>query len=152
MNELQFRGKIKSGLGKHKKLVIPSKTVLRNVPENWPVKFYPGSLNIKIDENGYPDNFHELGQNIGVMKFDEGLFPPCLIIPKELIVNNTKGDGQVWLANICTINSNDIETCWVLRRKGSSVKKQLEIISEHCLREKMKLEDGMSITVLMYSK
>jgi len=53
----RFIGNVRSGKGKHSELVIPGIADLNHAPTAWPDKFHPGSLNVGIVKDGYPESF-----------------------------------------------------------------------------------------------
>ena len=70
-------------------MVIPGRKSLVLAPEDWPAKLAPGTLNIAIHDDGFPNDFDQLGKGDGLKKLDEGKFRPELAIPPWRIVGNT---------------------------------------------------------------
>ena len=130
-------------------MVIPGRQELSHAPSDWPVRIYPGSLNVVIDT--YPDGFTEpVGRSRGVYQLDDGCFGPEFVIEGQHIVNNQliNSDGpasaQVWRARILVPRDATEIECWMLRRFGSNVGKGkggnvLEFVSEHHLRTRYDL-------------
>ncbi len=153
---LRFLGTVKSGLGKHSRLAIPGSGKLNGrPPPGWPPKFIPGSLNILVDDNGYPAGFAEI-EGDRLAKLDTGAFPPAIMIPATEISGNTlkpkpgmprRGAGQFWPARISVSGTDKTACCWLFRRVGSSIKQQLELVSGVVLRKELLLTDGVHTIV-----
>ena len=143
LDQIIFKGLIVNGVGRHVELYVPGKLEILQAPEDWPDKLCSGSLNIRINPDGFPEEFMRYSINNKVEILDSGMFDPILIIKQDQFGNNMlvpnsemldRGTGQVWRA---TLHVNDRETrCWVLRRKGSRVGQQLEVVSHENIREK----------------
>ena len=58
------------------------------------------------------------------------------------------GDAQVWRAKIVG-EVGEVGECWVLRRFGSQVGEQLELVADRRLRDDG-LHDGQLVTVTLY--
>jgi hypothetical protein len=121
MRKLEFIGKVRSNKGRFaKEMVIPGRENLLVVPPDWPTQLAPGTLNVEIDSNGFPNGFDEIGDGDGLRKLDNGQFTPVLTIPREKIAGNTlkptpdeptKGTAQVWRADINVIATGQATTC-----------------------------------------
>ena len=129
-------------------------------PVDWPKVLYPGSLNVCIPSDGYPSEFEGLDPKKAVKKLDSKFFPALFTIPQDRMKNNQltprsneleRGTGQVWRATVKNETSGQTLSAWVLRRIGSDLGCQLEIVSDVCLREALALVDGTSVTVVMES-
>ena len=154
--QLVFMCCVQRGIGCHANLKIPGRHELRDAPGDWPRHLCPGSLNCLIRDDGYPADFERLGKAEGIAKFDEGLFAPEFVIPQASIGNNTleptsilpkKGTAQVWRAVLRAVISGKEERCWMLRRIGSSIKRQVELVSSVRLRDVLALNDGDPVAV-----
>lgn len=162
MKTLVFHGKVRTGIGAHAKLVFPGRNELLNAPSDWPKTLHPGSLNITINDDGYPSEFAKLQTQDKVKNLDSKIFPPAFTIPHAKIKNNTlkpcsemsdKGTAQAWRANLKPEASDSSHFVWIIRRFGSGLGKQLEIVSEVHLRNALLLKDGTKVTVeLHYEK
>lgn len=147
---ITFRCSIKKGIGKHSDLKIPGRLECAAAPSDWPIHLEPGSLNALIRADGYPDSFDSFGSAPGMKRLDEGLFVPEFVIPKTEIKNNTKGDAQVWRARISVPGTGDDVDCWALRRIGSGIARQVELVSEVHMRTEFHLEDGSEVVVTLF--
>ncbi|MEX1098581.1 MAG: hypothetical protein WED34_21220 [Planctomycetales bacterium] len=149
---LTFCCSVKKGIGKHSDLRIPGTNELPDAPSDWPTTLQPGSLNALIDDNGYPDGFESLGSGPGMKKLDDGCFEPEFVIPKDKIKNNSKGDAQVWRACIVVNATGEEIACWALRRIGSGIKKQIELVSAVHLRNTFRLGEDAKVTVRLFER
>ena len=138
---------------------IPGRKSLVLAPEDWPAKLAPGTLNIAIHDGGFPNDFDQLGKGDGLKKLDEGKFRPELAIPPWRIVGNTlqstpdepvRGSAQVWRAELEVTCTGEVATCWMLRRLGSDIVSQIELVSDEHLRRRLNLSDGMEVKVTVW--
>lgn len=148
MNRLIFTGKISKGAGKHKELGVPGKGKIHQAPEDWPELLFEGSLNIKINANGYPVEFSHLNIPLSTKSLDIVHFKPVFEIRQNEFELNllrptpemkNKGDAQVWRAKIL-VEGNE-ENAWVLRRYGSGLADIIELVSDIKIREKYNLPE-----------
>lgn len=153
---LDFNGKIVTGCGRHSDLGIPGKNMLPETPDDWPEKLYPGSLNIEIFLEEVPEKINNLGPGRYIQKLDNSLFRPAIIIPQNLIINNSigpkgpvwgRGDAQVWRTKVTVMNSGKVYDCWTLRRLDSAMWKHIELISDKYLRTVMRVADEDRVMV-----
>lgn len=154
---IRFIGKIRSGKGKHSELIIPGVAELNGAPPNWPTKFHPGSLNIGIAKDGYPEGFADPDAGgRGITPLDDGVIKPTVVLPWDKIGNNglkpkkgspDRGTGQFWPAIITVISTGDAAHCWAFRRINSSIRRQLEIVAATSLRNLLHLNDGVDVFV-----
>ena len=160
MKTLKFTGHVINGIGKHSELGVPGKLDLDCSPADWPEALYPGSLNIDISSDGYPSEFKELNPKMAVTKLDSKFFPALFTIPQNHMQNNkliSRGDesergvGQVWRAMVINETSGQSLSAWVLRRIGSGLGHQLEIVSNVHLRDTLALDNRTTVTVIMES-
>jgi len=161
MDKVYFEGTVISGISKYSELEFPDKTKIKEAPDDWPQHLVKGSLNICIDEDGYPEEFSNLGHQNDTSILDKTQFQPEFIIPGNLIKNNklvpsqechNRGNAQVWRATLTKKCSGDSTNCWVVRRFGSTIYRDLEIVSDIHLRNHFKLENGDRVIVLMFGQ
>ncbi len=88
MDKLVFRGHIGSGVGNYSKMVIPGRTALACAPDDWPETLYPGSLNVKIVKDRYPDELLARCAGKLLQKLDSQVFSPAFEIPHDAIKGN----------------------------------------------------------------
>jgi hypothetical protein len=157
MDELAFSGVVSGGIGCHSNLHVPGKGTLAHCDDDWPSTLQPGSLNLCID--GYPPQLVDHGLTLTVAALDSGLFGPAFEIPRDCFGNNKlrpthsvprRGDAQVWRASILT-NNGEVGDCWVLRRFGSRVGEQLELVAGRRLRDDG-LQDGQRVQAILYGR
>jgi hypothetical protein len=147
MRKLEFSGAVRSNQGAFsQEMVIPGRKSLVLAPEDWPAKLAPGTLNIAIHDDGFPNELDRLGKGDGLKKLDEGKFRPELAIPPWRIVGNTlqptpdepvRGSAQVWRAELEVASTGEVATCWMLRRLGSDIVSQIELVSDEHLRRRL---------------
>lgn len=135
-DELVFTGEVINGRNGHHQLVIPGRNDLQDAPKDWPEKLFPGSLNVLV--SSYPVELGQRGLTNSVKVFDTAGFRPALAIPQAKMINNLlaphqgmpeRGKAQVWRATV-TSNGKTIG-CWVLRRIGSGLAQELELLIRH---------------------
>ena len=155
MKELAFGGVVGTGVGRHATLFVPGRDAMPEVPDDWPRKLYPGSLNVRVDK--YPAGFQEHGLANQVDALDRGRFSPAFEIPRGQLGNNSLrprprvprgGDAQVWRARIVAEVGGQVVVCWALRRFGSRVGEQLEFVSDRRLRDDG-LRDGQRVLAVL---
>ena len=104
------------------------------------------------------DRFSEYFRLSGDSIPDAGEFRPEFVIQQNEIVGNTiepsrkrprKGIGQVWRAKLRVISTDQETECWVLRRIGSGIASQLELVSDKNLRAHLGLPEDTSVSVTM---
>ena len=158
MRKLEFSGIVRSNQVILPAMVIPGRKSLVLAPDDWP-EDSPGTLNIAIQDGGFPDNLDELGKGDGLKKLDEGNFRPEMAIPPWRIAGNTmqpthdeplRGSAQVWRAKLEVASTGEFAACWFLRRLGSDIVSQIELVSDEHLRRRMNLCDGMVVKVTVW--
>ena len=157
MQILVFTGKVISNQGKFsQEMVIPGQDELILVPDDWPMELAPGTLNIQINDDGFPKGFQESG---GLTQLDEGKIKPDLAIPQRKIVGNTlastpdsllRGFAQVWRAELHVTATGQEMECWMFRLIGSSISSQIELVHDENLRTRMNLSDGTDVKVIVW--
>src|SRR6266481_9828293 len=81
MRKLEFIGTVQTGRCRFAhEMVIPGRDSLFLKPDDWPRQLAPGTLNIKVNDDGFPPGFDEIGKGEGLTKFDEGNFGRALLI------------------------------------------------------------------------
>ena len=138
---ISFSGTVIDGVGKHETLRVPGRSEISQAPPDWPEELCPGSLNLKVAPCGYPKNFEVLGLPHSTRSLDSGTLAPCFEIAQHEFGNNLieptvqmpeRGTAQVWRAKL-EYGPKEID-CWVLRRYGSGLADQIEILSSEHLR------------------
>lgn len=156
MDELTFRGVIAAGIGKYSELTIPGCRELPNAPEDWPEALHPGSLNVKIRQDGFPELLLIRCSGDRIQRLDSKIFEPEFVIPGSQIKQNRlkptlelpcRGDAQIWPAIVRKACNGDGFRCWLVRRLGSGLRDQLELVSDRHLRSAYSLIDGTAVEV-----
>ena len=147
MDGLTFEGQIINGRGTYVELGVPGRDDVEGLPQDWPEKLCPGSLNFEIIR--YPAAFVEKGIAKSAKSLDIMGFAPAFELARDAFENNQLGprpgmphggSAQVWRAKLYV--RSQVEDCWVLRRFGSGLGRELEIVSAFNLREKLGLDRG----------
>ncbi len=151
---LVFHGSPKKGAGKFSiELVIPGRNELADAPPDWPEYLQPGTLNIFVQQLPPTIPDHE-----NTAWFDLGEFSPAVIIPSNLIQNNTlpatpelpqRGTGQAWRVVMRTGTKLEIH-CWMFRRIGSRMPNRIELVSECCLRDLDGVTENHPVTLTIF--
>jgi hypothetical protein len=157
MRTLEFTGIVCSNTGKFAvDMVLPGRDDLTLAPADWPKKLVPGTLNIDVNDDGFPKGFDEIGNGEGLSRLDDGRFRPALVIPERKITGDTlkadpdhprRGTAGVWQAELRVIASGRARPCWLLRRIGSEITSQIELVAQGHLRSCLNLCDGTAVTV-----
>jgi hypothetical protein len=160
MRLLEFIGTVRSNRGRFaKQMIVPGREALLVVPADWPNQLAPGTLNIRVNNDGFPEGFNEIGEGDGLCKLDAGKFRPILVIPQRKIAGNTvmptpeqptRGFAQVWRAELLVIDSGQSASCWMFRIIDFGYSKQLELVAEENLRSRLNLSDGMAVRVVVW--
>lgn len=113
-------------------------------PMDWPETLFPGSLNVRVAH--FPKEFAARGLQPSAKALDTAGFAPEFMIRQELMLNNKltatpsmpqRGTAQIWRASLEAADQQ--APCWVLRRFGSGLDDQIELVSSASLRELMGL-------------
>ena len=140
-------------------MLIPGRNALVLAPGDWPERLAPGTLNIAIHDDGFPEDLHFLGKHRGLRNLDEGDFHPALVIPPWRIQGSTlqptadepvRGSAQLWRAELAVLSIGESATCWMLRRLGSEIVSQIELVSHEHLRSRLNLPDGTVAKVTVW--
>lgn len=160
MRKLDFTGTVRSNKGRFADdMRIPGRDELFLKPADWPPRLAPGTLNIQVNDDGFPAGFEDIEKGDGLKKLDEGSFKSVLVIPARKIAGNTlkpdadhptRGFAQVWQADLQVIATGREAKCWMLRRIGSSVARQIELVAQEHLRSGLNLSDGMAVRVTVW--
>ena len=158
MDAIDFGGEICSGIGKHRELGVPGRDAIADAPSDWPRTLCPGSLNVRVRQ--YPAAFDSRALSHTVRELDICGFRPEFTIPQAELRNNKlqpsadapkRGIAQVWRARLTSLATGSTVDCWLLRRIGSTVGEQLELVSNHKLRSHG-LEDGDRVRVTIFGR
>jgi hypothetical protein len=156
MTELRFQGTVNRGIGRFSDMTIPGRAGVTDPPRDWPDAMYPGSLNVLIADDGWPAELMTRCTGEWIQRLDCGDFVPAFTIPQSAITNNRlrptiknprRGDAQVWRARIENAENSMSADCWLLRRIGSGLTRQIELVASERLREKIALADGAYVSV-----
>jgi hypothetical protein len=156
MNVISFNGVIGDGVGRYVELHVPGRDEIPQAPVDWPTTLHKGSLNVRVSPDGYPALFAELGLPNSVRSLDKKPFPATFEIAQQEFSNNQlraepnmphKGSAQVWRAILKA--SGHEYPCWVLRRYGSGVGEQLELLSDVHMRSTHQLVNGQVVVVTL---
>lgn len=150
LERIDFEGLIKDGIGNFAKNVpLPGRSAIPGAPCGWPEELHPGTLNVAVDH--YPGEFRQHRLDEVVSSLDLGSFKPWFRIPKRLIGNHPRlGDAQVWNAELTRTETGESVTCWLLRRIGSGLVNDLELVSDQGLRIALGLENADRVLVRVY--
>ena len=159
MATLRFTGVVRRGIGKFSvELTLPRRDEISMPIRDWPEAPQPGSLNVRIREDGFPDGFLKAFGAADVRKLDSRRFVPEAELKWSEIGGNTlpplptrpdRGNAQVWRAILRNLETGDERQCWVLRRIGSALSKDLEIVAAERLRDSLQLADGTVVEIEM---
>jgi len=150
MDKLIFTGQIIKARGGHAQLWVPGGNDLQVRPDDWPEQLYAGSLNVLIASNGYPEVMQSRRVPLTVKSLDVAGFAPEFTIPQHLMRNNQltaiptmpdRGTAQIWRARLLVGEHN--VACWVLRRIGSGLEHELELVSGEGIRSTYKLPEDV---------
>lgn len=157
---LQFTGKVRPGCDKFaRELTLPRRNELPVPIQDWPEVPCQGTLNIQIDAGGFPSEFLRRFSSANVQHFDSRRFAPEAELPWNAIGGNTlppipgkpdRGNAQVWRATLSGREHRMEQLCWVLRRIGSGLKQDLELVAGINLRAALELSNGSAVDVYMH--
>lgn len=149
---LEFRGVVADGAGLFSQQIkIPGSCELTESISGWPLIIYPGTLNVRIDLDGFPAVFAKRFHSNSLKHLDSRDFTPITEIAAHLIGNNTlpptkampdRGNAQVWNAKLSNLKTANKAQCWVLRRIGSNLASVLECVAGESLRSVLNLQTG----------
>ena len=159
MATLRFNGIVRSGIGKFSgQLTLPTRLELSAPIRDWPDAPQAGSLNVRMQPSGFPSEFLKVFGQVDVRNLDSRRFAPEAELKWHEIGGNTlppvpdrsdRGNAQVWRAILRNLNSGFERPCWVLRRIGSGLSQDLELVAGEKLRDSLGLVDGTPVEVEM---
>jgi hypothetical protein len=158
MDRLVFKCQVTSGSGDDRKLVFPTHKDIPKLPEDWPDKMVPGSLNALTMNT--PSGMRSLGDGDDLQKLDNGKFSPAIVMPREAIINNNLGPcfntpnggvAQAWRARISVSATGKTVDVWAVRRISSGYRRVIELMSDKNLRQHLRLIDGDKLEVTLYA-
>jgi hypothetical protein len=159
MRKLEFIGTVQADTTPE--LIIPGRADLFLAPEDWPTQLAPGTLNIQINDDGFPARLAEIGTGDGLRSLDGGKFRAALVIPQRKLQGSTlkpdadhptKGFAQVWQAELQVIATGQEATCWMFRVIGSDNLSQIELVDQENLRRRLNLSYGMAVKVTVWEQ
>jgi hypothetical protein len=140
---LVFTGQIIVARGGHAKLGVPGRQEVPDAPSDWPIRLFAGSLNVLIRHDGYPEELSCRVIPKTITFLDSGIFRPAFVIQQRLMQNNALnpqntgvargGEAQVWRGELHA-RQRRIH-CWILRRIGSGLDREIEIVSSEGIRD-----------------
>jgi hypothetical protein len=156
---MRFFGVAAEGCGRFaEELILPTKDRLSQPIRDWPDLPAEGTLNVHIEESGFPPEYLANFKEASFRCLDTRLFVPEAELPWTDIGGNTlpptpsrpdRGRAQVWRATIINVKREAMHLCWVLRRIGSALRVELELVADENLRNAMLIEDGTKVEVRM---
>jgi len=114
---LEFRGVYASGANLFAKQIrIPGNSDFTKAIKGWPALVHPGTMNVKVSPDGFPQELISRFGSKSVKHFDSRLFKPIVEFPANAIGGNTlrpseaspdRGNAQVWSAKIIELKSQN---------------------------------------------
>jgi hypothetical protein len=157
MDTVRFVGVVVKGCGKFSvQLRLPTKDQLSVAIRDWPAIAAAGTLNVHVEPSGFPLEYLANFKEPSFRHLDSRRFAPEAELPWADIGNNTlpplperpdRGRAQVWRASITNLRTKDLRICWMLRRMGSGLRSQLELVAHENLRAALTLLDGSPVEV-----
>lgn len=150
-DSLEFVGKTIKGSGRFSaELYVPGEKDIPGLICEWPDEIQRGTLNVLIDENGWPEDYlARFGKDTASLDLRQ--FQPEVELHHSNIGNNTlapkageredKGNAQIWRSRITKIESGASVRCWVLRRIGSRMPHRLECVAGEKIRKVLDLPE-----------
>ncbi len=159
MTSLRFSGVVRTGCTRFAvELALPGRTQLSVPIRNWPDVPRPGTLNVRMQAEGFPAEFLQVFGEANVRCLDSRRFAPEAELKWSEIGGNTlppqpgrpdRGNAQVWAATLRNLETGKERQCWVLRRIGSSLWQDLELVAGEQLRDALRLLDGTPVEIDM---
>jgi hypothetical protein len=153
---LRFIGVVRPGIGKFaKQLELPKRESLSTVIRDWPDVPQPGTLNVRV-QDGFPAEFIAAFGQPDVRLLDSRRFAPEAELNWQEIGSNTlppqpnrpdRGNAQVWRATLRNLSTGAECLCWALRRIGSGLSVDFELVAGDKLRERLALSDGTPVEI-----
>jgi hypothetical protein len=158
---LRFKGVVRAGIGKFsKQLILPKRSSLSREIRDWPDVPQPGTLNVRV-KDGFPAEFLEAFGQSNVQLLDSRRFAPEAELNWQEIGGNTlppqphrpdRGNAQVWRATLRNLTTGAECLCWALRRIGSGLSVDFELVAGEKLRDKLALADGAPVEIDLYGE
>jgi CTP-dependent riboflavin kinase len=155
--QLTFKGRVIRGVGRFAaELIVPGASRVSAKIRDWPESMQPGTLNVRLSSS--PDKYLAAFGALSVQALDTRIFRPEAEIPLEEIQNNTlsptqnapdRGNAQIWRVTLKAGRTGFERRCWVLRRIGSGLTRDLELVAGEHLRSELALEDGDEVTLIL---
>jgi hypothetical protein len=139
-------------------LILPKRHELSVPIRNWPENPAPGTLNVRVQQVAFPSKFLEVFGEASFLRLDSKRFSPEAELPWTDIKNNTlpplpdapdRGNAQVWRSTLRSVRTGRERHCWVLRRIGSGLWQELELVAGENLRTALDLDDDSPVKVEM---
>lgn len=154
---LRFVGRIRDGKGEFSGLALPGKNDIAVTIRDWPIQLEPGSLNVQVEQDGFPSKYIKEFGDTSNSHLDSRRFKPEAELDYDVIPNNTltptpqqpdRGNLQIWQAHLTRIETGNRIQCWVLRRAHSTINHDvLECVSEKHLRTALALCTDDKVTL-----
>jgi CTP-dependent riboflavin kinase len=158
-DSMRFVGRVKDGIGQYSIMMLPGEASIQGLIRDWPEQPQPGSLNVRVDPNGFPARFLKEFGDPSIWNLDTRRFRPEAELSYDVIPNNTlvprpgqpdRGRPQIWRAYLTKIESGESIQCWVLRRMHSKVRKDtLECVAGSRLRDALRLENDDQVELIV---
>lgn len=132
---------------------MPGKAILSTPIRDWPEMLQAGTLNVRV-EGGFPADFIRNLGRADVRLLDSRRFTPEAELKWTEIRGNTlppqpgqpdRGNAQVWRATLRNVNTGTACPCWAVRRIGSGLSLDLELVAGENLRDRLGLPDGTPV-------
>lgn len=156
---MRFVGRVKDGANLFNQLKLPGAGEGCGLIRDWPGEVHKGSLNVRIDADGYPERFVAEFDGRKISSFDSRRFLPAAELESDIISNNTlsptqalpdRGRLQIWRAFLKKVGSGRQVQCWLLRRRRSTMREDtIELVAGIGLRDALSLENDDKVEVLI---
>jgi hypothetical protein len=135
--------------------VLPSRKQLSKPIRDWPNTPEPGTLNVRV-KDGFPAEFLRAFGEPNLRLLDSRRFSPEAELNWTEIGGNTlppqpghadRGNAQVWRATLRNLSTGSECLCWALRRTGSGLSVDLELVAGEKLRDRLILSDDTPVEI-----
>lgn len=157
MDILRFTGVVVDGCGLFaRQLVLPNRPELSVPIRDWPECPQQGTLNVLIQDAGFPADFLVHFPGPDIRHLDTRRFEPEAELKWREIGGNTlpptpgdpdRGNAQVWRSVLRRCDTREEKRCWVLRRLGSGLWQHLELVAGEKLRGSLALANRTVVEV-----